>query len=201
MREVSRRELDSLADSANHQGVVAEVEARTPLDEASALAYVESLDRPLVLVLDGIEDPRNFGACLRSAAASGADLVVTGRSRAVALTPAASKVAAGAAEIQPRAEVANLARFLTGLADVGVRIVGADAAASDSLFGEPLDGPVALVLGSEGRGLRRLTRERCDALVSLPLADGVESLNISVAAGICLYEAVRQRLAAAGGVR
>jgi len=185
--------LDALTGAARHQGVAALISPSTLLGEAEARAHIEQLDCPLILVLDGIEDPRNFGACLRSADAAGADLVVTARSRNVGMTAVVSKVAAGAAESQPIAQVANLARFMDVLRDTGVWLVGTDGTAATTLFATDLTQPVGLVLGAEGRGLRRLTRERCDVLVSLPLLGTVESLNVSVATGICLYEAVRQR--------
>ncbi len=198
VRRVGVEQLTELARTANHQGVVAQVEPAPVVGEAEARALVEralveATERPLILVLDGIEDPRNFGACLRSADAAGVNLVVTARSRNVGITAAVSKVASGAAETQPVAQVGNLVRFLEYLHDVGVWIVGADGTAPESLYEADLTGPVAIVLGAEGRGLRRLTRERCDALVSLPMHGTVDSLNISVAAGICLYETVRQR--------
>jgi 23S rRNA (guanosine2251-2'-O)-methyltransferase len=147
----------------------------------------------MLLVLDGIQDPRNFGACLRTADAAGVDLVVTARNRNVGFTPAVSKVASGAAEVQPAAQVGNLVRFLDTLKDQGLWIVGADETAVDTLFDIDLNRSVAIVLGSEGKGLRRLTRERCDMLMRLPMHGAVESLNVSVAAGICLYECLRQR--------
>ncbi len=193
VREVTREELSALAGTPKHQDVVAIVEDSGPLGEAEARALLETLECPLVLVLDSIHDPRNLGACLRTADAAGVDLVVAGRSRTVGLTPVVSKVAAGAAEAQPLAWVANLARFLRGLGDLGVRIVGTDATAARGLYELELTGPLAIVLGGEGEGLRRLTRERCDELAALPMLGSVESLNVSVAAGVCLYEAVRQR--------
>ncbi len=186
-------QLNDLTGTLKHQGVVAQVSPSTTLGEAEACDRLALLERPLVLVLDGIEDPRNFGACLRSADAAGADLVITARSRNVGLTAVVSKVAAGAAEVQPIAQVGNLARFMDVMRDAGIWLVGTDGSAEQSLYGTDLTGSIGLVLGAEGRGLRRLTRERCDTLVSLPLLGTVESLNVSVAAGICLYEAVRQR--------
>ena len=147
----------------------------------------------MLLVLDSIQDPRNYGACLRTADATGADLVVTARNRNVGFTPAVSKVASGAAEVQPAAEVGNLVRFLDFLKDHGIWVIGTDATAEGSVFEVDLVRPVAFVVGSEGRGLRRLTRERCDLLVRLPMFGIVESLNVSVAAGVCLYECRRQR--------
>lgn len=192
-QRVTAARLDELAGTTKHQGVVALVSPSATLGEAEAHDRIGQLDCPLILVLDGIEDPRNFGACLRSADAAGADLVVVARNRNVGMTAVVSKVAAGAAEMQPVARVGNLARFMDFMRDAGVWLVGTDGAAEATLFGTDLRLPVGLVLGAEGRGLRRLTRERCDTLVSLPMLGAVESLNVSVAAGICLYEAVRQR--------
>jgi len=163
------------------------------MNEVKAREYVQKLTEPLILVLDGIEDPRNFGACLRTAEAAGVDLVVTARNRNVGFTPAVSKVASGAAELQPVAQVGNLARFIEFLKGEGIWLVGTDEDAPGTLFEADLTGPVAVVVGSEGRGLRRLTRERCDLLVRLPMLGAVESLNVSVATGICLYECLRQR--------
>ena len=155
-----------------------------------------AIERPLVLVLDGVQDPRNFGACLRAADGAGADLVVVARNRNVDLTPVVSKVAAGAAESQAIAQVGNLVRFLESIKEQGLWIVGADAGAGESLYDLDLGtAGTALVLGGEGEGMRRLTRETCDYLVSLPMQGAVSSLNVAVAAGICLYECVRQRAA------
>jgi 23S rRNA (guanosine2251-2'-O)-methyltransferase len=185
--------LEKMVGTAKHQGVAALIRQPLPMQESEAREYVNGLTRPLILVLDGIQDPRNFGACLRTADAAGIDLVVTARNRNVGMTPAVSKVASGAAEVQPVAQVANLARYLDALKDQGVWIIGADENAAETVFEADLDRPLAMVLGSEGKGLRRLTRERCDMLVRLPMRGAVESLNISVAAGICLYECLRQR--------
>jgi 23S rRNA (guanosine2251-2'-O)-methyltransferase len=185
--------LEQLVGTDKHQGVAALIQQAPPLDEPQAKEYIKGLSRPLVLVLDGIQDPRNFGACLRTADAAGVDLVVIARNRNVGFTPVVSKVASGAAEVQPVAQVGNLVRFLDFIKEQGVWVVGADENATDSPFELDLDRPVAVVLGSEGKGLRRLTRERCDMLIRLPMRGAVESLNVSVAAGICLYECVRQR--------
>jgi len=193
IERLSADELVLLTGSAKHQGVAAALEASGPMDEHAALNYLAEITNPLILVLDGIEDPRNYGACLRTAEGAGADLVVTGRSRGVDITPVVSKVASGAAESQPIARVANVVRFLKGLQAMNVWIVGTDERGADSLFESNLAGPLAIVMGAEGKGLRRLTREHCDTLVNLPMKGSVESLNISVAAGICLYEALRQR--------
>lgn len=191
----SAEELERLTATPKHQGVAALVAETGPLSEAAACELLQALERPLVLVLDGVQDPRNFGACLRTADAAGADLVVVPRNRNVALTPVVSKVAAGAAESLPVAEVGNLARFLTLLKEAGLWIVGTDAGAGQTLYEVDLTTGVALVLGAEGEGLRRLTRERCDHVVGLPMQGTVESLNVAVAAGICLYECLRQRTA------
>jgi 23S rRNA (guanosine2251-2'-O)-methyltransferase len=185
--------LAKLTGTDKHQGVVASVRVMDPLDESEARLFLEKLENPLVLLLDGVQDPRNFGSILRTADAAGVDLVVTGRNRNVSFTPAVSKVAAGAAEIQPVAEVANLVRFMGVLKELGIWIIGTAEGGGQSLFDTDLTGPAALVLGAEGQGLRRLSQQRCDYLVHLPMHGSVESLNVGVAAGICLYEALRQR--------
>jgi 23S rRNA (guanosine2251-2'-O)-methyltransferase len=169
------------------------------LDESLSLDDVVNDVGPgtLLLLLDGVTDPRNLGACLRVADAAGVQAVIVPRDRSVGLTPAALKAAAGAAEAVPLIAVTNLARAMDDLRDAGVRLVGAAGEAKQSLFDMDLTGPLAWVLGAEGTGLRRLTRERCDALASIPIIGHVESLNVSVATGICLYEAVRQRRASA----
>ncbi len=188
--------LDRLVDG-RHQGVVLELvaDARPTLDEAGLPGFVESLGAAaLILVLDGVTDPHNLGACLRSADAAGAQLVLAPKDNAADITPTVRKVACGAAESVPFLAVTNLARTLDRLKNAGIWLVGTDGGASQSLFETDLAGPVALVMGAEGRGLRRLTREACDFLVKLPMAGTVESLNVSVATGICLFEARRQRL-------
>jgi 23S rRNA (guanosine2251-2'-O)-methyltransferase len=186
-------ELQRLTGTAKHQGVAAALTATGPLDDYQALALIAATQDPLILVLDSMEDPRNLGACLRTADAAGVDLVVMGRSRGVDITPVVSKVASGAAETQPVARVANLARFMKALQAQNVWIVGTDESGPTAVFDANLTGPLAIVMGAEGKGLRRLTREGCDALVHLPMHGVVESLNVSVAAGICLYECLRQR--------
>ena len=185
--------LAALTGTDKHQGVAARIAQTAPMNEREARDFVAGLAQPLILILDSVQDPRNFGSCLRTAEAAGADLVVTARNRSVELTPVVSKVASGAAELQPQARVGTLVRFIEFLREQGVWIVGADAAADQSLFALDATGPTALVLGSEGRGLRRLTRERCDQIVRLPMRGAVASLNLSVAAGVCLYECLRQR--------
>ena len=188
-------QLDKLADGERHQGVIGEIVPRAGDPETQLAEALESLgDAPsLLLVLDGVTDPHNLGACLRSADAAGVAAVIVPRDRAVGMTPVVRKVAAGAAETVPLVQVVNLARTLRELKIRGVWLVGAADDAARTLYDADLSGPTALVLGSEGEGMRRLTREACDELVSIPMAGAVESLNVSVAAGVALFEAVRQR--------
>lgn len=192
--EVGRAELERLATGVRHQGALAEIEGTVPLTENQLETWLATARDPLVLVLDGVEDPRNLGACLRAADGAGADAVVMPRRRAAGLTPAARKTAAGAAEALPIYTVTNLARTLDTMAAFGLRRVGA-ALGPDA--GPPwecrMTGPLAVVLGAEGEGLRRLTREHLDAVVRLPMQGVVESLNVAVACGVLLYEARRQR--------
>lgn len=193
VRPVARSELDGLAPEVRHQGCLAQVHAAEPLGEAGLDAAVAAAAQPLILVLDQVQDPHNLGACLRSAAAAGVHAVVVPRDNAAGLTPAARKVAAGGAELVPVARVTNLARTLRRLQDHGVWVVGMADAAEAPLDQVDLRGGLALVLGSEGTGMRRLTNRTCDTLAGIPMAGGVASLNVSVAAGICLFEALRQR--------
>ncbi|MGH8236169.1 MAG: 23S rRNA (guanosine(2251)-2'-O)-methyltransferase RlmB [Steroidobacteraceae bacterium] len=187
-------ELDRLAGNEHHQGAVLQIR---PLGALGEGALDELLDRatapPLFLVLDGVQDPHNLGACLRTADAAGASAVIVPRDRAAGLTPTVRKVASGAAETMPLIQVVNLARTLRWLKEREIWVVGADDQAPKSVFETQLTGPLALVLGAEGAGLRRLTRENCDLLVGIPMAGTVESLNVSVAAGVLLFEAARQR--------
>ena len=192
--DVASDALDAATGGAAHQGVLAEVRPSAPLDENSLLDLLTSLPVPaLVLVLDGVTDPHNLGACLRTADAAGATAVVAPRDRAAGLTPVVRKVAAGAAETVPFAQVTNLARCLRDMKEAGLWIAGAAEDGEKELFDADLTGPLALVMGSEGKGLRRLTRECCDFRLRLPMRGAVASLNVSVAAGVALYEAVRQR--------
>lgn len=185
--------LTNLAGAPRHQGVVARVR---PLDRSNSLD--ETLDAvqgsPLLLVLDGVTDPHNLGACLRVADGAGAHAVVAPKDHAVGVNATVAKVASGAAETVPYFMVTNLARTLTELKERDIRIVGTSGDATRSLYDADLAGPLALVLGAEGSGMRQLTARHCDELVRLPMHGAVESLNVSVASGICLYEAVRQRL-------
>lgn len=189
--------LDQETGGAAHQGAVAEVRPSVALNENGLLDLLTAATPPaLVLVLDGVSDPHNLGACLRTADAAGALAVVAPRDRAAGLTPVVRKVAAGAAETVPFAQVTNLSRALKDLKDAGLWIVGTDEDGERDLFAADLGGPLAIVMGSEGRGLRRLTREGCDFCVRLPMLGAVQSLNVAVAAGIVLFEALRQRRAA-----
>jgi len=194
VRRVSRRDLDALVRGV-HQGVVAACkEPMQERDEKWLLAALKDAESPLLLVLDGVQDPHNLGACLRSADAAGALAVVVPRSRSPELTPTVRKAASGAAESMPLVRVGNLHRILKAMRDAGLWLVGAEAGAQDSLYELDLCQPsLALVLGSEGEGLRRLSRECCDQLARLPMQGAVSSLNVSVAAGVCLFEAGRQR--------
>jgi len=188
--------LDRMAGKVRHQGVVAEFRPRAPIDDNGLEALVaERGRRLLLLILDGVQDPHNLGACLRSAAAAGADAVVVPKNRAAGMTAATRRAAAGGAELVPLAVVTNLARTLRMLAEQGVWRVGLAGMANDSLFEARLDGPLALVMGSEEKGMRRLTREHCDQLVRIPMPGRMESLNVSVSAGIALFAAVRSRMA------
>lgn len=188
------RQLDEAAGSRRHQGVVAIVDSR---DQGLSLDEVlESISEPaLLLVLDGVQDPHNLGACLRVADALGAHAVVAPKDRAVGLTATVEKVASGAAQTVPYIVVTNLAREMRAMNERGIWTVGASQAADSPLIDCDLTRPVAMVLGAEGQGLRRLTQRTCDELVAIPMLGSVESLNVSVAAGICLYEARRQRQA------
>ncbi|MCR5864006.1 MAG: 23S rRNA (guanosine(2251)-2'-O)-methyltransferase RlmB [Aquincola tertiaricarbonis] len=189
--------LSRIGGTTRHQGVVAKV---SPLVQQHSLDDV--LDQvpgdPLVLVLDGVTDPHNLGACLRVADGAGAHAVVAPRDHAVGLNATVAKVASGAAETVPYLMVTNLARTLNELKDRGLRIIGTSDDAERTVYDVDLTGPVALVLGAEGPGMRQLTRKTCDELVRIPMRGAVESLNVSVASGVCLYEALRQRGGAGG---
>lgn len=184
--------LSALAGGTRHQGVVARV---LPLAPKHSLDEVldDAEGPPLVLVLDGVTDPHNLGACLRVADGAGAHAVVAPKDHAVGLNATVAKVASGAAETVPYLMVTNLARTLNELKERDIRIIGTSDDAEATLYDADLGGPVALVLGAEGPGMRQLTRKTCDELVRIPMAGAVESLNVSVAAGVCLYEALRQR--------
>ena len=187
-----KNKLDRLAGGGRHQGVILEVRGNSALSEANLMELVANAgDKTLILVLDGVQDPRNLGACMRVADGAGVTAVVAPKNRAAGLTVAAKKVASGAAV--PFVQVTNLARCLRSLKEAGVWLTGTSDAAQDTLFASNLTGPLAIVMGGEEKGVRRLTREACDTLVSIPMSGQVSSLNVSVAAGVVLYEALRQR--------
>jgi len=189
-----RAMLDKLAGHARHQGVAANYEAPEPLSEHDLPALIENAgNEALFLVLDGVTDPHNLGACLRSAAAANVTAVIVPKDRAVGITPVVRRASAGAADRVPLLAATNLARALRALKDAGVWLTGLAGDVEQSLYAIDLKGPVALVLGGEGEGMRRLTREACDRLARIPMPGIAESLNVSVATGIVLFEALRQR--------
>ncbi len=191
---LSRRELDGLAGGQN-QGVAARIAWSGPgKNEADLRQLLDGIDHdPLLLILDEVSDPHNLGACLRSAEAAGVDAVIVPKDRSAPLNQTVRKVASGAAETVPLVVVTNLSRTLNELKQRGIWLCGTAGESEKTLYEQDLTGPLALLMGSEGKGLRRLTREACDYLVSIPMAGTVGSLNVSVATGVCLYEAVRQR--------
>jgi 23S rRNA (guanosine2251-2'-O)-methyltransferase len=193
--QVDRARLDGLAGmNGRHQGVIARViDTPIPYKDIHDILESDLKEPPFFLILDGVEDPHNLGACLRVADAMGVHAVIAPKDRAVGLNATVRKVASGAAETVPFIAVTNLARTIRELKEAGVFVVGTTMDAPSTLLNIKLDGPIAIVLGSEGDGIRRLTAETCDALVTIPMFGSVESLNVSVASGICLYEARRQR--------
>jgi len=193
LERIDAARIKSLVGEVAHQGVVAEIEPLAALSEDGLYARLATAKNPLLLALDGVQDPHNLGACLRTADACGVLAVIVPRDRAATLNATARKVAAGAAESTPVVTVTNLSRCLQVVKDAGLWIVGADALAPQPASAIDLTGPRCLVMGAEGAGLRELTRRQCDWLASLPARGAVESLNVSVAAGMLLYEALRQR--------
>jgi 23S rRNA (guanosine2251-2'-O)-methyltransferase len=193
VQRIDARSLTRTLGDVAHQGVVADIEPLPPWSEDDLLSALETVRDPLLLVLDGVQDPHNLGACLRTADACGALAVVVPKDRAAQLNATARKVAVGAAENTPVVAVTNLVRALKLLKEAGLWVVGADADGPKLAYEADLKDGTALVLGAEGGGLRQLTRQNCDFIVRLPQLGTVESLNVSVAAGMLLYEAVRQR--------
>jgi 23S rRNA (guanosine2251-2'-O)-methyltransferase len=191
LMRVPTKRLDGFYGGGRHQGVVARIVVRNAADTLEEV--LEGIEHPVLLVLDGVTDPHNLGACLRVANGAGADAVVAPKDRAVGITPTVSKVASGAAESTPYVMVTNLARALAQLKERNIWIVGADERADKTLYEADLPESIAWVLGAEGEGMRRLTRESCDLLVRIPMRGEVGSLNVSVSAGICLYESARRR--------
>ena len=195
--KVDRKRLDRLADNNNHQGIVIEVEMPGEMSESDLKTAVENLsETALFLVLDNVQDPHNLGACLRTADATGVHGVIITKDNATGITPTVCKVASGAAETVPVYQVTNLSRTLRWLKGEGLWIMGAAGETAETVYKTDFTVPMALVVGAEGKGLRRLTKEQCDVLVSVPMKGQVASLNLSVATGVLLYEAVRQRLLA-----
>jgi 23S rRNA (guanosine2251-2'-O)-methyltransferase len=188
-----RKVLDDKCNGEQHQGIVAKSKPARVLDEKDLDEIIEKNPKPFLLVLDGVTDPHNLGACLRTADGAGVDAVVVPKDKSASLTPTVRKVASGAAEVIPLIQVTNLARTLREIQQAGVWVVGTAGEAEQQLYQATLNGPMALVMGAEGKGMRRLTREHCDELIKLPMNGSVSSLNVSVATGVCLYEIVRQR--------
>lgn len=197
VNKVTKAELDEMMPDVSHQGGIAKCSPLKELSEPDLLKLVDDLidkgTAPLLLILDGVQDPHNLGACLRTAEAAGAHAVIAPKDRASGLTATAMKVSSGSAERLPFVQVTNLARLLRELQQTGVWLVGTSGDSSSALYEIELKGPLAIVLGAEGRGIRRLTREHCDQVVYIPMQGSAESLNVSVAAGVCLFEVARQR--------
>lgn len=193
VKTVTRAQLDDLTGKAVHQGLAASVTAPSTYTEIDLDGWLDQWSQPLLLVLDGVQDPHNLGACLRTANAAGVQAVIIPKDKAASLTSTAIKVASGAAFITPLIQVTNLARTLRELKERGVWIYGTCDTAAHSIYTAELRSAIAWVLGAEGTGMRRLTREQCDQLYQIPMQGSVNSLNVSVAAGICLFETVRQR--------
>jgi len=194
VQQMHRKAMDDKVQGESHQGIIARIkEGRRYGEQELPELLAAGGEAPLLLILDGVTDPHNLGACLRSADAAGVCAVVVPKDKSAGLTAIARKVACGAAETVPLVQVTNLARSMRALKDAGVWIVGTAGETDVDIYQSKLTGPLAIAMGAEGRGLRRLTREHCDQLVRIPMAGSVSSLNVSVATGICLFEAVRQR--------
>ncbi|EGU29701.1 23S rRNA (guanosine-2'-O-)-methyltransferase [Vibrio ichthyoenteri ATCC 700023] len=194
IQQMGRKTLDDKAQGANHQGVIARVKPAKQLNENDLDDIIAQHEAPLLLVLDGVTDPHNLGACLRNADAAGVAAVIVPKDKSAQMNATVSKVACGAAETVALVRVTNLARTMRALQEKGVWFVGTAGEATHDIYQAKLTGPLAIVMGAEGDGMRRLTRETCDDLIKIPMAGSVSSLNVSVASGICLFEAVRQRL-------
>lgn len=202
---VHRKTLDDKSEGEQNQGLLARAKAARVKDEADLDKIIDDLEKqsvsanakiPFFLVLDGVTDPHNLGACIRNADAAGVQAIIVPKDNAVGITPVVRKVAVGAAETVPLIQVTNLARTLKHMQQKGIWVIGTAGEAQQLIYDCKMTGPVALVMGAEGKGMRRLTRETCDELVKLPMAGAVSSLNVSVATGICLFEIVRQRSSA-----
>lgn len=194
LNKVSKQVLDDKLPAASHQGCIARVQPLLNLDEEDLDRILDTLEEPpFLLILDGVQDPHNLGACLRTAEAAGVHAVVAPKDRATSLTPTAIKISSGAAERLPFIQVTNLARVLRELRERGIWLVGTSGDSEMTLYEADLKGPLGMILGAEGKGIRRLTRDHCDQVVFIPMQGQAESLNVSVATGVCLFEADRQR--------
>ena len=194
VQAMQRKTLDDKSEGEQHQGIIARVKAAKILTDNDLDNCISNLDvPPFLLILDGVTDPHNLGACLRSADAAGVHAIIIPKDNSASLTPVVRKVACGAAESVPLIHVTNLARTMRALQEKGIWIYGTAGEATQNIYDCKLEGGMALAMGAEGKGLRRLTREHCDELIKLPMAGAVSSLNVSVATGICLFEVVRQR--------
>lgn len=213
LERVSKKQLDQWLNGENHQGIAAKIRPSVTLSDNDLMDILDRLElkdkknennkdsnknskysqKPFLLILDGVLDPHNLGACMRTALAASVTAIIIPKDRSVSLTPTVRKVASGAADVIPLIEVTNLVRTMNILKERGIWIAGASLKASHVLYETDLKGPIAMVLGAEQTGLRRLTEENCDFLVKIPIENTIESLNVSVAAGICLFEVVRQR--------
>jgi len=197
MHPVDKRELARRCGSDQHQGIALQAKPKNDGGDTELGRFIDTIEPPssaLLLILDQVQDPHNFGACLRSADAAGVNAVIVAKDNACPMTPVVQKVASGAAETVPVFRVTNLSRTMENLKQAGIWLIGTSDKASNSLFQESLTGPLAIVMGAEGKGMRKLTEKNCDSLVNLPMAGSVvSSLNVSVATGVCLYEVLRQR--------
>tara|TARA_Y100000588_G_C14186260_1_gene895998 strand:+ start:703 stop:1452 length:750 start_codon:yes stop_codon:yes gene_type:complete len=193
LKHVPEKKIEQVTGTSKNQGIVAIIKQPKNLNSKAALDFIKRIHNPLILILDGLQDPRNVGACLRTANASGVDLIVTPRSRNITKAPVVSKVSAGASALMPIAEIPNLVRFMKELKELGVWIFGTSHKANLNYWQGDYTGAMAIVVGAEGKGMRPLTKKNCDYLVSIPMIGQINSLNVSVASGILLYEVVRQR--------
>ena len=193
LRNIPKSKLDKLASTAKNQGLAALIRHKDKYNSKSAIKYLNSLHNPLVLILDGLEDPRNIGACYRTANSSGVDMVVIPKNRVSLDSPVISKVSSGASELTNTAYISNLSSFIKDLKKIGIWVCGSSDTAMTNYNEIDFNQPIAIVIGSEGKGIRHLTEKNCDYLVSIPMRGQVDSLNVSVACGILLYEALRQR--------
>ena len=195
VQQANRQTLDNKAKGEVHQGIIAKIMPQKELNENDLAMILAQKSQPFLLILDGVTDPHNLGACLRTADAAGVDAVIVPKDKSAQLTPTARKVASGAAETVPLIRVTNLARTMRELQERhNIWIIGTAGEADSGIYNAKLTGAIALVMGAEGGGMRRLTREHCDQLISIPMAGSVSSLNVSVATGVCLFEIVRQKL-------